>query len=91
MAETAETKMTMDSLLDEVARQDESWGEQDFVPDDRWLEITTDEFNDLRWAVRMRALGQHVEKTNHDIPHEMIQTMAALFRWYRGLYGGETP
>ena len=63
----------------EVDRQDESWGPQDYVPDDRWIEIVQDEFNDLRWIVRTLV----VEKDTHDINHELIQTIATLIRWYR--------
>ncbi len=72
--------MTVDELITaEVARQDVSWGTQDYVPDDRWIEIVLDEFNDLRWAVRIRQ----IEKEDHDIDHELIQTIATLYRWYR--------
>lgn len=68
-----------DQIQQEIARQDQSWGAQDYVPDDRWVEIATDEFNDLRWAVRVPL----VLKEGHDINHELVQTIATLSRWYR--------
>jgi len=71
-----------EQILAEVARQDESWGVQDYLPTDRWMEVVTDEFNDLRWACRTRLM----EKEGHDIPDELIQTIATLYRWYRGHY-----
>lgn len=67
----------------EVDRQDKSWGKQDYVPDDRWMEIVEDEFRDLKWAVRLRAEFGHVEKKEHDINHELVQTIATLTRWLR--------
>ena len=68
-----------DAVEEEINRQDESWGDQSYVPDDRWMEIATDEFNDLRWIVRVCI----TEKENHDIDHELIQTIATLSRWWR--------
>lgn len=72
--------MQLASLVqEEIERQDESWGDQAYVPNDRWMEIVTDEFNDLRWAVRIRW----TEKDDHDIDHELVQTIATMFRWLR--------
>lgn len=71
---------TIEQLIEaEIARQDASWGEQDYLPTDRWMEVALDEINDLRWAVRARIL----EKDKHDIDHELVQTIATLSRWLR--------
>lgn len=68
-----------DRIKEEVARQDEAWGFQDYVPDDRWIEIAMDEFNDLKWAVRVPI----VVKEKHDVEHELVQTISTLTRWLR--------
>jgi hypothetical protein len=61
----------------EVERQAERWGDSNLhLPDDRWLEIATDEFNDLRWAVRTRN-----EIQGHTITKEAVQLTAVLIRW----------
>lgn len=61
----------------EIDRQLEKWGASNAnIPDDRWLEIATDEFNDLRWAVRTCN-----EVDGHTISKERAQLIAVLIRW----------
>jgi hypothetical protein len=81
----AEQKKEVDERLNEilsmikkeVERQNSLWGKQEYIPDDRWLEIATDEFNDMKWAVRVCR----IENKGHDISHERNQLMAVLVRW----------
>ncbi len=68
----------MDDILSEVQRQRDLWGAANAaLPDDRWLEIALDEWNDLRWAVRSRA-----ESPGHTIAKERVQLIAVLLRWH---------
>lgn len=61
----------------EVGRQDKLWGDSNTnIPDDRWMEILTDEYNDLKWAVRTCA-----EVPNHTIEKELTQLAAVAARW----------
>jgi hypothetical protein len=65
-----------EAIVNEMERQNDRWGTQDPIPDDRWMEIATDEFNDLRWSVRTCG-----EVDNHTIDKEMTQLIAVLIRW----------
>jgi len=69
-----------EDVSDEIRRQSDKWGDsnQD-IPDDRWMEIATDEFNDLRWAVRTCN-----EVPGHQIAKERAQLIAVLVRWHAG-------
>ena len=65
-------------IIRELQRQREKWGEANrFITDDRWMEIATDEFNDLKWAVRTC-----LEIANHTITKERAQLIAVLIRWH---------
>ena len=62
----------------EYIRQEESWGDtNEHIPDDRWIEIALDEFNDLRWAVRTCN-----PQPGHTIAKERAQLIAVLIRWH---------
>lgn len=64
----------------EIERQIGKWGNANAnIPDDRWIEIAADEFNDLKWAVRTCA-----EVNNHTIAKERAQLVAVLIRWALG-------
>ena len=66
-----------EDIAREIARQIDKWGNANaHIPDDRWVEIATDEFNDLRWAVRTC-----IESDNHTIAKERAQLIAVLVRW----------
>jgi hypothetical protein len=66
-----------DDVIAEIERQIEKWrNANDNIPDDRWLEIALDEWNDLRWAVRTCA-----EVDNHTVAKERSQLIAVLVRW----------
>jgi hypothetical protein len=61
----------------EIERQRGKWGEANAnIPADRWMEIATDEYNDLRWAVRTTA-----EVQGHTVAKERAQLIAVLVRW----------
>lgn len=78
MANSAEIP---EEILDEIDRQREKWGDSNsFIPDDRWMEIATDEFNDLKWAVRTCN-----EVEGHTIAKERAQLIAVLIRWAEDL------
>ena len=67
-----------EDVADEIKRQRDKWRDtNDNIPDDRWLEIATDEFNDLRWAVRTCN-----EVPGHQIAKERAQLIAVLVRWH---------
>lgn len=67
-----------DDLNVEIVRQVTEWGDSnDNIPDDRWMEIAIDEFNDLKWAVRTC-----LEVDNHTIAKERAQLIAVLIRWH---------
>jgi hypothetical protein len=67
-----------DDLNHEIIRQVTKWGNSnDHIPDDRWMEIATDEYNDLKWAVRTC-----MEVDNHTIAKERAQLIAVLIRWH---------
>lgn len=66
-----------DDVAEEILRQIEKWGDANaHIPDDRWIEIALDEFNDLKWAVRTC-----IESNNHTISKERAQLIAVLIRW----------
>ncbi|HEX8762903.1 MAG TPA: hypothetical protein VF733_04055 [Candidatus Saccharimonadales bacterium] len=72
-----EKEIVNDEIAAEISRQNEKWGAVNTnLPDDRWLEIATDEFNDLKWAVRTRN-----EVEGHTIAKERTQLIAVLVRW----------
>ena len=67
-----------EDVLDEIERQIGKWGESNAnLPDDRWLEIAMDEWNDLRWACRTRN-----EVPGHTMAKERAQLIAVLVRWH---------
>lgn len=73
--------MTIEEVMAEIqveaVRQDKKWGASNAnLPDDRWLEIAQDEWNDLAWAVRTRN-----EVPGHTISKERAQLVAVLVRW----------
>lgn len=64
-------------IATEIERQIVKWGDSnDNIPDDRWMEIALDEFNDLKWAVRTRN-----EVDGHTIAKERAQLISVLIRW----------
>jgi hypothetical protein len=64
-------------IAQEIERQISKWGNSnDNIPDDRWMEIAIDEFNDLKWAVRTCN-----EVEGHTIAKERAQLIAVLVRW----------
>ncbi len=64
-------------IAQEIERQIGKWGNSnDNIPDDRWMEIAIDEFNDLKWAVRTCN-----EVEGHTISKERAQLIAVLVRW----------
>jgi hypothetical protein len=76
--EADDTELVPSDVLDEIDRQMEKWGDSNAnIPDDRWMEIATDEFNDLKWAVRTCN-----ETENHTIAKERAQLIAVLVRWH---------
>lgn len=65
-------------VIHEIERQVGKWGDSNSAfDDDRWLEVATDEWNDLRWACRTRA-----EVPNHTMAKERAQLIAVLIRWH---------
>jgi hypothetical protein len=64
-------------IVREIERQMMKWGaSNDNIPDDRWMEIALDEFNDLKWAVRTCN-----EVDGHTVAKERAQLIGVLIRW----------